>query len=244
MPKIVLIGATSELGNATARKFLECESSPFESIIRVGRYSKNVDIAWTREDFQPERLKRIIEACNIQSGDLVLVAIASLSAGFVEQDLRNFDEIEAFETILVSGAVPTVMALGLLKRLEAAGGGGLILFSSVAAFPPLRSNAIYGASKFLLDNVVGEAASIVVRNNVDVTIVRPGFVQTKLNAGRRPTLFASSVEAVANDIFRKHPKSVIWTPAIFQLVTRALRTSGYLRAQANKLVSAGMRSST
>jgi short-subunit dehydrogenase len=115
-------------------------------------------------------------------------------------------------------------------------GGKIIVLSSTAAFPVLKSNFLYGLAKLGLDMYSRYLQSSFVQSQVDITIVRSGFVATKLNQGRRPTPFSRSSAEVAELIVKNLDKSIIWTPPIFRTISYLLTKSKFLRKFANSLV--------
>jgi decaprenylphospho-beta-D-erythro-pentofuranosid-2-ulose 2-reductase len=122
------------------------------------------------------------------------------------------------------------------KILSKVGGGDLIVFSSVAASPVLKANLFYGASKNFLEKITAGLRTAAAKNNVRISIIRPGFVETKLNEHRKKTSFSTTTDQVAKDIVRKFPKQNIYTPTIFRIIEFALVRSRFLRLMANRRI--------
>jgi decaprenylphospho-beta-D-erythro-pentofuranosid-2-ulose 2-reductase len=60
---------------------------------------------------------------------------------------------------------------------------------------------------------------------VTVTVVRPGFVHTRMTEGRRPAPLSTTPEAVAAitvDAVRRH-RELVWAPAPLRLLMSVLR---------------------
>jgi decaprenylphospho-beta-D-erythro-pentofuranosid-2-ulose 2-reductase len=130
--------------------------------------------------------------------------------------------VEVFETNLV-GPVAVLVRAG--ERLRAQGHGAIVVLSSVAAERPRRANFVYGASKAGLDAFAQGLGDALVGTGVDVLVVRPGFVRTKMTAGLPEAPFATTPEAVADEIAdalarRAH---TIWVPRRLRLVMAVLR---------------------
>lgn len=73
------------------------------------------------------------------------------------------------------------------------------MLSSVAAQRPRRSN-FFGASKAGLDAVTHGYWYALSGTGVDVMVVRPGFVHTKMTRGLKPLPFSTAPEALADAI--------------------------------------------
>jgi short-subunit dehydrogenase len=236
MAKIVLIGSSSELGNATAVKFLETNSSLYKSIIRVGRESKTSDITWDNSGNLIESVENAISAARIRKDDLIILALGSLCEGITPITIDNLDVVEISKSMEVTGLMTSVAFLFSIKALAVEGGGGVIVFSSVASSPVLTANLFYGASKKYLDSIVLGTRNYLDHNNIKVSLVKPGFVATKMNSGRKPTTFSTSREKVAKRILAKFPNQIIYVPSIFMLITFLLERSKVLRKIANSKI--------
>jgi decaprenylphospho-beta-D-erythro-pentofuranosid-2-ulose 2-reductase len=123
------------------------------------------------------------------------------------------------------------LMLATLRHLRAQGHGSLIVLSSVAAERPRASNAVYGAAKAGLDALAQALSDALAGTGVEVIVVRPGFVRTKMTAGLKPSPFATSaddVAAVAVGALGRGSRTV-WAPwplrplfAVLRVLPRAL----------------------
>ena len=134
------------------------------------------------------------------------------SAAAVEIVQTNF-------TGVVSVTVP------LVNRLEAQGHGTLVLLSSVAGERARRSNFVYGSSKAGVDAFYQGLADALAGSGVQVMIVRPGFVTTKMTEGMPAAPLSTTPEAVATAIARglERGSTTIWVPAALRFVMSGLR---------------------
>jgi decaprenylphospho-beta-D-erythro-pentofuranosid-2-ulose 2-reductase len=64
-----------------------------------------------------------------------------------------------------------------------------------------------------------------VGTGVDVMIVRPGFVKTKMTEGLDPVPFSTTADAVAREIVRglARGSDVVWAPPLLRVVMSVLR---------------------
>ena len=88
-----------------------------------------------------------------------------------------------------------------------------------------RSNYVYGSAKAGLDGFALGLGEALRGSGVTVHIVRPGFVRTKMTAGRPAAPFAVEPDRVASDIVRgvERGQSVIWSPGVLRWVFSVLR---------------------
>lgn len=153
--------------------------------------------------------------------DLILVAVGILGD-------QHADEIDAVATatVLQTNFVGPASALtALVPRLRRQRHGTIVVLSSVAAARPRRSNFIYGSSKAGLDAFARGLAEALREDGVRVVVVRPGFVKTKMTAGRSATLFSGSPVSVAEDIVSALGGNalIVWSPHTLRFVVGALR---------------------
>lgn len=153
--------------------------------------------------------------------DLVLVAAGVLG----DQETDAADPVRTahvLETNCTGPAAAMTAFAGLLRRQ---GHGRIVVLSSVAGVRVRRANYVYGASKAGLDGFAQGMADALVGSGASVTIVRPGWVATRMTAGREPGPFATTPEAVAADVVRglERGTAVVWSPAMLRAVFGVLR---------------------
>jgi decaprenylphospho-beta-D-erythro-pentofuranosid-2-ulose 2-reductase len=236
MPKVVLIGSTSELGNATALEFTSKFPERYLSVFRVGRSSISSDLVWTKPDDVYSCVISDLDSLDLKRNDLVIIALGYLSNGLLDSNLESLDLAEIVKTIEITGVVSSIVMTKITKLLSKVGGGDIIVFSSVAASPVLKANLFYGASKNFLEKITAGLRTAAAKNNVRISIIRPGFVETKLNEHRKKTSFSATTDQVAKDIVRKFPKQNIYTPTVFRIIEFALVRSRFLRFMANRRI--------
>ena len=153
--------------------------------------------------------------------DVVIVAFGVLG----EQERDERDAASALEVVDVNyrGAVSVLIeASGQLRRQ---GHGALVVLSSVAAERPRRANFVYGSTKAGLDAFAQGLADSMVGTGVHVLVVRPGFVHTKMTAGRDPAPFSTTPDVVAaavRDGLRRRAHTV-WAPPRLRYLMAVLR---------------------
>ncbi len=153
--------------------------------------------------------------------DLVVVAVGALG----EQSVDEIDPHRIIEQITVNFTWPAAATTEAARRLRATGQGRIVVYSSVAGVRIRRANFVYGAAKAGLDGFAQGLADALRGSGVSLHIVRPGFVFTKMTAGRAPAPFAVSPAAVASATLQgiERNKSVIWVPTSLRFVVTVLR---------------------
>jgi decaprenylphospho-beta-D-erythro-pentofuranosid-2-ulose 2-reductase len=153
--------------------------------------------------------------------DLVLVAFGVLG----DQDEFDDDIAAAVAAVEVNYVGGVSTGLATVKRMKEQGHGVLVYLSSVAGERVRQSNLVYGSSKAGLDGFAQGLGDRVVGDGVDVMVVRPGFVISKMTEGLDPVPFSTTPDEVAASIVgglekRSH---TVWSPPILRWVMLALR---------------------
>ena len=153
--------------------------------------------------------------------DVVIVAVGEL--GRQEVDEVDPDRIARMMTVNLTW--PAAALSVVAAQLRQQGHGRIIVLSSVAGNRVRRSNFVYGSAKAGLDGFAVGLCEALQGTGVSVHIVRPGFVRTKMTAGRSPAPFAVEAPRVASDIVRglARGQTVIWSPGLLRWVFSALR---------------------
>lgn len=148
--------------------------------------------------------------------DLLLVAAGALAP-------PTLDELGPEVVAEVVGANftgPAAAIVAFLPALRRQAGARLVVLSSVAGVRVRRANFAYGSSKAGLDAFARGLADALAGSGVEVLIVRPGFVRTKLTAGRPAQPLAvvpQQVGAAVVAALERHA-SVVYVPAVLRPV--------------------------
>jgi decaprenylphospho-beta-D-erythro-pentofuranosid-2-ulose 2-reductase len=153
--------------------------------------------------------------------DLVIVAVGELG----HQEVDEADPARIVRMLTVNLTWPAAATTAAATRLERQGHGRIVVLSSVAASRVRRSNFVYGAAKAGLDGFAQGLAESLRGTGVSVHIVRPGFVRTKMTAGRPAAPFSVGPDRVAADVVHglRKGEAVIWSPGALRWVFSALR---------------------
>jgi decaprenylphospho-beta-D-erythro-pentofuranosid-2-ulose 2-reductase len=151
--------------------------------------------------------------------DVAIVAAGALGRAGDEQLL------DAGELQLVNGAGAVSLMAHTAREMRRQGRGTIVLLSSVAADRPRVSNFAYGASKAASDAFARGLADALHGSGVEVMIVRPGFVRTKMTSDREPAPGAVDARKVTQAVVDglRARRSIVYVPAMLRWVMLVLR---------------------
>jgi decaprenylphospho-beta-D-erythro-pentofuranosid-2-ulose 2-reductase len=174
----------------------------------------------TSTDDVDKTVQRCFEAANEQV-DLVVMAVGELGV----QEADETDPRRIAQMMTVNAAWPSAALADVAARLQRQGHGRIVVLSSVAGFRVRRSNFVYGSAKAGLDGFALGLSEAVRGTGISVHVVRPGFVHTKMTAGRPGAPFAVGPDRVARDVVRglERGETVIWSPGVLRYVFSIFR---------------------
>ncbi len=227
VPKVVLIlGATSHIGSATARCFTAngwnvCLAARDEAALQ--RSAKDIE-ALSKRDVPVRKLDildttsfdRFVEGLP-QLPDTVVCVIGL----FGDQQLGETDLAQA-STVLRTNFEGPALLLGCFAEAFAKRKSGTIIgVSSVAGDRGRASNYIYGSAKAGFTAFLSGLRNRLAHSNVRVVTVKPGFVDTRMTAGMKlPRALTAKPEEVATAIFRANQRKtdVVYVRRIWFLI--------------------------
>ena len=161
--------------------------------------------------------------CASRLGQLDLVLVAAGVLGDQEADAA--DPRRAAAVLETNCTGPAAAMTAFAEVLKRQGQGRIVVLSSVAGVRVRKANYIYGASKAGLDAYAQGMSDALEGTGVSVTIVRPGWVATRMTEGREPAPFATTPDAVAGDVVAGLEKGaqVVWSPGMLKLVFGVMR---------------------
>ena len=230
---VLVLGGTSEIGLAIVRRLVRdrCRSvvlavrdvaaaEPVADELRAGGAHVHLMAFDARK---PAEHAAVIDTAVECIGDLDLVLLAFGVLG--DRASTDFDPDAAAEVVSVNLAGAVSSGLAAANRLKAQGHGTLVVLSSVAGERVRAENFVYGATKAGLDGFAQGLGDALQGTGARVMVVRPGFVHTKMTAGREPAPFSTTPEAVAEEVAKGLAKGaeVVWAPPILRYVFSTLR---------------------
>ncbi|MCU1400831.1 MAG: short chain dehydrogenase/reductase family oxidoreductase [Acidimicrobiales bacterium] len=204
----LVLGGNSDIALATLRRLAS------DGLDRVVLAARDIDALERRLEAEPLSIAEVtivawdtldaaghgplIDTAAEELGgiDLVICAVGSLGHG------AGITATSASANALIESnfSGPAAVLTDVAHHLVERGRGTIVVLSSVAALRPRRSNYLYGSAKAGLDSFALGLADAVAGSGVQVHVIRPGFVTSKMTTGLRPAPFASTPEAVAEAI--------------------------------------------
>lgn len=192
--RVLLLGGTSELGLAVVRRLLPADRSV--EVILAGRDPESLSrsaaalssagkgrcevriVPFEAEDLASHG-ETVTSAWSLGDVDIVVVAFGQLGS----QDMLIGDPEAAARLTTVNYTAAVSIGLHVAVRMRDQGHGHIIALSSIAAERARPSNFIYGASKAGFDAFFDGLAYELSPQGVSVSILRPGFVRTRMTVG-------------------------------------------------------------
>ena len=222
---ILVLGGGSDIGNAVAARLSANGGRILRTSHTITREQLHGDGTITMPFDARDcatHLARIDEIFEHHGDiDLVVLAFGILpDQGKLETEPELVVEVGA---VNYTGAVSA--GLHIARHLRQQGHGRMILLSSAAAVLPRRSNFVYGSSKAGLDAFGRGLNEMLVGSGASVTVVRPGFVRTKMTSGLTEPPLACTAEEVARYVARgvERGAPIVWAPPAMRWVMWALR---------------------
>jgi decaprenylphospho-beta-D-erythro-pentofuranosid-2-ulose 2-reductase len=234
MNKILIIGATSAIAEATARLFATRGDALFlvarnAEHLRVVAADLNVrgamraatatlDVA----DFAAHQA--VLDQAERELGGIDIVLIAH---GTLSDQVRCQTSVDALRREFDVNAVSTLALLTTLaNRLETQRRGTLAVISSVAGDRGRQSNYVYGSAKAALSAFLGGLRQRLAKANVNVLTIKPGFVDSPMTAGiaNKGALWAQP-DTVAAGIVKAidRERSIVYLPWFWRWIMLVIR---------------------
>ena len=208
MLKVMIVGATSAIAEATARHY----AARGASLYLVARDAERLDVM-TGDlkvrgapqvhtalcDFgAPFDAVALVDTASaaLDGVDVVLIAHGVLPDQAVcEQNITALRA--AFEINTLSSLA---LLTALANRMQAQAHGSIAVIGSVAGDRGRQSNYVYGASKAALEVFLSGLRNRLARHGVAVLTVKPGFVDTPMTAAFKKGPLWATPDAVARGI--------------------------------------------
>lgn len=234
MQKIVVLGATSAIAQATQRLMARNE----KELLLVARSPER--LAVLRSDLLARGAKSVLTL----TADFDDLSQHSRILNFAEEKLPGFDTVLlAYGSLLDPDRSARSVGLSLQEwntnftsaaalltlfasYFEARKSGCIAAITSVAGDRARRSNYVYGTAKGALSLFVQGLRCRLHPHGIKVITVKPGPVDTPMTAHMRKGFTFSAPERVARDIYRaleKRSPDVLYTPAYWRPVMALIR---------------------
>ncbi|HSD59426.1 MAG TPA: SDR family NAD(P)-dependent oxidoreductase [Burkholderiales bacterium] len=232
--RVWIIGASSGIGAATARLFLEkgarvaLSARSREPLAALAAIAPDRALALPLDARQDEEIAAALREIVARWGGLDLVLFCA--GTYSPMRAWSLDGAKATEMVQLN-LVSVISGLReVMPQLLSQGGGAIALVASVAGYRGLPGALVYGATKAALINLAETLYLDLAPRGIAVYLVNPGFVKTPLtdrNTFRMPALV--SAEEAAREIARgiEGGRFEIHFPRRFTLALRLARLLPY-----------------
>jgi len=234
MRRILILGGTSAIAEATAREF----AKRGDALYLVGRSAPR--LAAIADDLKVRGASHT-DSASMDLRDVAthaaLIRQATLSLGGLDTALIAYgtlsDQAACEQSValmleeLKTNAISVMSLCTLLaNQFESQGRGVIGVISSVAGDRGRKSNYVYGSAKAAISAFTSGLRQRLYRKGVFVVTIKPGFVDTPMTASfKKGALWASSATVgrqIARGLMRGTP--VLYTPGFWRLIMFIIRS--------------------
>jgi decaprenylphospho-beta-D-erythro-pentofuranosid-2-ulose 2-reductase len=232
--KVVVLGATKGMGRALARQLAQRG----ERLFLVGRDLDDLQRSATDLELFGAAGNVGVAHCDLLDPTTFVPALDAASTAmdgfdtvvvtaglFATQEALEADAVLAAQLLAADFANTILFCEAARKRLLAAGGGTLCVFSSVAGERGRKPVILYGAAKAGLSHYLEGLDHKFRAQGLRTITVKPGFVKTAMTAGLPEPPFAAEADeaarAVVTAIDRGQPE--VYAPGIWRWIMLLIR---------------------
>ena len=223
----LVIGATSDIGRAIARKLADAGYALQLAARDPARLEREArDLRVRAGAAATLRRCDVLEDGGVSLLDDLdpLPDVAVCVVGLLGDQAESQRDAAAAERVMRANYVGPALLLGALaERFERRGGGVLVGISSVAGERGRAANYVYGAAKAGFTAFLSGLRGRLAASGVRVVTIKPGFVRTRMTDGMDlPALLIAEPDEVAAAVVRavRRRRDVvyvrrIWRPLMF-----------------------------
>jgi len=232
---VIILGGSSDIARALTKRLAAARA---QTVVLCGRNQELLDVsAEEAKDYGAKTTDTVLfDAENVNDAarvvaeafekaggnvDLVVVAVGLLGDQFAQEN----DAAAAASVALVNFAWPVAALAEIRRLLVAQGYGRILVMSSVASIRVRRNAYLYGGAKAGLDRLCDGLADSLDGTGVQLQLLRPGVVRTRMTEGQSPVPFTTGPEEVAGYVMKglETNDRVIWSPPVLRYVFAILR---------------------
>lgn len=232
MKRVLIVGATSAIAQASARVFAARGDQLFlvaRNEAKLGAVAQDLrargaEVSSAVADLNAfDRHGALLEEAVRALGglDVVLIAHGTLS----DQGACERDYLEAERELRTNFLSVVSLLTPLANRFEKQRGGTIAVISSVAGDRGRGSNYVYGTAKGALSIFLQGLRNRLHPYGVRVVTLKPGFVDTPMTAGVKKNALFATPETVGQGIVRAIDggSGVVYLPAFWRWIMMLVR---------------------
>jgi len=231
---ILLLGGTSEIGLAICERYLRDAPARIilaalpgdpgrqDAVAQVTRAGANSVTLIDFDALETAGHPAVIDEC-FDAGDVDVAIVAFGLLGDAEELWQDQRKAVQIAEINYTAAVSVGVLVG--ERMRRQGYGRIIAMSSAAGERVRRSNFVYGSTKAGLDGFYLGLGEALREYGVNVLVIRPGQVRTRMSAHVKEAPLTVDKDYVANLAVTASAKGkeLVWAPGAFRYVMMVLR---------------------
>jgi hypothetical protein len=233
MRRVLIVGATSAIAEATARRFAQRGDALFLAARGVERLQAIADDLRVRAAAQVEAAAfdatdfashaALVDQAEAALGGLDLVLIAHGTLPDQQACEAAFDQ--ALRELQVNALSVMSLLTHVANRFERQRRGTIAVISSVAGDRGRQSNYVYGSAKAAVSTFLGGLRNRLQPAGVHVLTIKPGFVDTPMTRDYPKGLLWASPETIARGVEKAidRRKDVVYLPWFWRPVMRLIR---------------------
>jgi decaprenylphospho-beta-D-erythro-pentofuranosid-2-ulose 2-reductase len=232
MSTVLILGATSDIGLAIARKFggsgydIQLAARDISAISHTASdISVRFGVRCTTHAFDADKRS---EHVSFYKSLNPAPAVAIYAIGYMNEGKETFENPSEVEKTISSNYTGAVSILNIIAQDYATKKEGAILgISSVAGERGRQSNFIYGSAKAGFTAYLAGLRNYLYPFGVHVVTVKPGFVYTKMTEHLKlPTSMTTTPEKVAAAVYLafKNNKNIIYVKGLWRPVMLIIRS--------------------
>jgi len=233
MRRVLIVGATSAIAEATARRFAQRGDALFLAARSLERLQAIADDLRVRSAAQVEIAPfdatdfashaALVDQAEAALGGLDLVLIAHGTLPDQKTCAASFDQ--ALRELQVNALSVMSLLTAVANRFEQQGRGAIAVISSVAGDRGRQSNYVYGSAKAAVTAFLGGLRNRLQPAGVHVLTIKPGFVDTPMTRDFPKGALWASPAAIARGIEKAidRRKDVVYLPWFWRPVMRLIR---------------------
>ena len=211
---LLLLGGTSEIGLAICGEYLQ--QGPMRVVLACLPGDPGIEDARAEMTAAGATAVDVVDFEQIFAGGDVDVAIVAFGLLGENEELWS-DQRKAVQIAQVNYTGAVSVGVLLAERMKTQGYGRIIAMSSAAGLRARRSNFVYGSTKAGLDSFYTGLGYALDEYGVDVLVIRPGQVRTRMSAHVKEAPLTINKDDVARIAVKKSGagKGAVFAPAAF-----------------------------
>jgi short-subunit dehydrogenase len=232
--RALVVGASTGIGAALVRELAQ-QAYRVAAVARreaeLSRLCREVNqahgpdraCAYVHDVTAYDQVPDLFQTITAELGGLDLIVYAAGTQAAMADNEYDFEKEAPMIHVNLLGAIAWLGQAAI--RFERGRQGHIVAISSIAADRGRRANPVYNAGKAGLDTYLEGLRNRLSRYGVDVTTIKPGFVDTVMLKNAPKTFWVISPEKAATAIYGaiRAKKQVVYVPARWWLVSFIIR---------------------